>query len=45
MLSWAVDLVVDGRSPGDIKQGVTTEIFGEGDTMAPLNEEMKNAHE
>src|SRR5262245_20797701 len=34
MLSWAVDdLVVDGRSLGDIKQGVTTEIFGEGDSM------------
>src|SRR5262245_8522447 len=33
MLSWAVeDLVVDGRSMGDIKQGVTTEIFGEGDS-------------
>ena len=34
MLSWAVDdLVVDGRSLGDIKQGVTTEIFGEGGAM------------
>ncbi|MGH9768256.1 MAG: N-acyl-D-amino-acid deacylase family protein, partial [Blastocatellia bacterium] len=42
MLSWAVDdLVVDGRSMGDIKQGVTTEIFGEGDSMGPLNDEMK----
>lgn len=42
MLSWAVDdLIVDGRSMGDIKQGVTTEIFGEGDSMGPLNEEMK----
>lgn len=42
MLSWAVeDLVVDGRSLGDIKQGVTTEIFGEGDSMGPLNGEMK----
>jgi N-acyl-D-amino-acid deacylase len=42
MLSWAVDdLVVDGRSLGDIKQGVTTEIFGEGDSMGPLNDEMK----
>src|SRR5262249_60588392 len=35
------DLVVDGRSLGDIKQGVTTEIFGEGDSMGPLNDEMK----
>ncbi|HEX8999276.1 MAG TPA: D-aminoacylase [Blastocatellia bacterium] len=42
MLSWAVDdLIIDGRSLGDIKQGVTTEIFGEGDSMGPLNEEMK----
>ncbi len=42
MLSWAVDdLVVDGRSMGDIKQGVTTEIFGEGDSMGPLTDEMK----
>ncbi|MBP6824353.1 MAG: D-aminoacylase [Acidobacteria bacterium] len=41
MLSWAVDdLVIDGRSMGDIKQGVTTEIFGEGSSMGPLNEEM-----
>ncbi len=42
MLSWAVDdLIIDGRSMGDIKQGVTTEIFGEGDSMGPLTEEMK----
>ncbi|MCI0390381.1 MAG: D-aminoacylase [Acidobacteria bacterium] len=42
MLSWAVDdLIEDGRSIGDIKQGVTTEIFGEGDSMGPLTEEMK----
>jgi N-acyl-D-amino-acid deacylase len=42
MLSWAVDdLIVDGRSMGDIRQGVTTEIFGEGDSMGPLTEEMK----
>jgi N-acyl-D-amino-acid deacylase len=32
---------VDGRSQGDIRQGVTTEIFGEGSSMGPLNEEMK----
>ena len=42
MLSWAVtSLIADGRSMGDIKQGVTTEIFGEGDSMGPLNEKMK----
>ncbi len=42
MLSWSVDsLIVDGRSMGEIKQGVTTQIFGEGDSMGPLNEEMR----
>jgi N-acyl-D-amino-acid deacylase len=42
MLSWAVDdLIADGRSQGDIRQGVTTEIFGEGDSMGPLSDEMK----
>ena len=42
MLSWAVDdLIVDGRSQGDIRQGVTTEIFGEGDSMGPLTGEMR----
>jgi N-acyl-D-amino-acid deacylase len=42
MLSWSVDsLVADGRSQGEIRQGVTTEIFGEGDSMGPLTEEMK----
>ena len=42
MLSWAtVSLLVDGRSQGDIRQGVTTEIFGEGSSMGPVNEEMK----
>ncbi len=42
MLSWAVDdLIMDGRSQGDIRQGVTTEIFGEGDSMGPLTPEMK----
>jgi N-acyl-D-amino-acid deacylase len=47
MLSWATEsLLVDGRSQGDIRQGVTTEIFGEGSSMGPLNDEMKKrAHE
>jgi N-acyl-D-amino-acid deacylase len=47
MLSWATEsLLVDGRSQGDIRQGVTTEIFGEGSSMGPLNDEMKTrAHE
>ena len=42
MLSWAVDsLIADGRSQGDIRQGVTLEIFGEGSSMGPLNDAMK----
>jgi len=42
MLSWATDtLIADGRSQSDIRQGVTTEIFGEGWSMGPLNDEMK----
>lgn len=42
MLSWAVeDLIQDGRSQGDIRQGVTLEVFGEGASMGPLNEAMK----
>src|SRR5262249_49333032 len=42
MLSWApVSLIHDRRSQSDIRQGVTTEIFGEGSSMGPLNEEMR----
>jgi N-acyl-D-amino-acid deacylase len=42
MLSWATEaLLVDGRSLGDIRQGVTLEIFGEGSSMGPLNDRMK----
>ncbi len=42
MLSWATDsLLADGRSQGDIRQGVTLEIFGEGSSMGPLNDAMK----
>jgi N-acyl-D-amino-acid deacylase len=43
MLSWAnYSLLNDGRSISDIKQGVTLEIFGEGSSMGPLNEEMRD---
>jgi N-acyl-D-amino-acid deacylase len=42
MLSWSVvSLIADGRSQSDIRQGVTTEIFGEGTSMGPLNDDMK----
>ena len=42
MLSWATDnLIEDGRSQSDIRQGVTLEVMGEGWSMGPLNEMMK----
>lgn len=42
MLSWSTEsLLVDGRSQGEIRQGVTTQIFGEGDSMGPLTVEMR----
>ncbi len=42
MLSWAVEsLIVDGRGQSDLRQGVTLEVFGEGDSLGPLNPEMK----
>ena len=44
MLSWAPDsLYLDGRSLSDIKQGVTLEVFGEGDSLGPLNAEIRAA--
>ena len=42
MLSWAPDsLFVDGRSMSDIKQGVTLEVFGEGESLGPLTPAMR----
>jgi N-acyl-D-amino-acid deacylase len=42
MLSWSVDsLIADGRSQGEVRQGVTTQIFGEGFSMGPLNDALK----
>jgi len=42
MLSWSDEsLLVDGRSQSEIRQGVTLEVFGEGSSMGPLNEKMK----
>jgi N-acyl-D-amino-acid deacylase len=42
MLSWSTEsLLVDGRAQGGIRQGVTTEIMGEGSSMGPLSPEMK----
>jgi N-acyl-D-amino-acid deacylase len=42
MLSWATDsLIADGRSQSEIRQGVTTEIMGEGDSMGPVNDRVR----
>ncbi len=42
MLSWAVgSLIEDGRSQGDIRQGVTLEVFGEGISYGPVNERVE----
>ncbi len=42
MLSWSVEsLIEDGKSQGDIRQGVTLEVMGEGDSWGPWNESMK----
>jgi N-acyl-D-amino-acid deacylase len=42
MLSWAnVSLIHDGRSQSDIRQGVTLEVMGEGWSMGPWNDKMK----
>src|SRR2546429_5433470 len=42
MLSWSNEsLIQDGRSESEIRQGVTTEIMGEGESMGPLNDRMK----
>lgn len=42
MLSWSTEsLLVDPRSLGELKQGVTTQIMGEGWSMGPLSDTMK----
>ena len=42
MLSWSTEsLIADGNSQGELRQGVTTEIMGEGDSMGPLTPTMK----
>ena len=42
VLSWAAEtLIEDGRSQGNIRQGVTLEVFGEGESMGPLSPESR----
>jgi N-acyl-D-amino-acid deacylase len=44
VLSWAAEtLLEDGRSQGNIRQGVTVEVFGEGESMGPLSPESRDA--
>jgi len=42
MMSGEETLMADGRSQSDIRQGVTLEIFGEGESMGPLTPEMRD---
>ena len=42
MLSWSTDsLIVDGKSQSELRQGITTQIFGEGFSMGPLNDKLR----
>jgi N-acyl-D-aspartate/D-glutamate deacylase len=42
MLSWSTDsLLVDGRGQSEIRQGVTTQIMGEGNSWGPVNAAIK----
>ncbi len=42
MLSWSNEsLLIDGRGQGELRQGVTLEVMGEGDSMGPLTPAMK----
>src|ERR1700730_15061205 len=39
MLSWSNEsLIQDGKSQSEIRQGVTTEIMGEGESMGTVND-------
>jgi len=43
MLSWSNEsLILDGRSESELRQGVTLEVMGEGESMGPLNAKMKD---
>jgi N-acyl-D-amino-acid deacylase len=42
MLSWSTDsLLVDGRGQSEVRQGVTTQIMGEGSSWGPVNAAIK----
>jgi N-acyl-D-amino-acid deacylase len=43
MLSWSNEsLLIDGRGQGELRQGVTLEVMGEGESMGPLTAAMKD---
>jgi N-acyl-D-amino-acid deacylase len=41
MMSGETGLFADGRGLSDLRQGVTLEIFGEGESLGPVNEAMR----
>jgi N-acyl-D-amino-acid deacylase len=42
MLSWSNEsLLIDGRGQGELRQGVTLQVMGEGESMGPLTAQMK----
>ena len=42
MLSWSTDaFMADGRGQSEVRQGVTTQIMGEGSSMGPVDDRMK----
>src|SRR5262249_50259448 len=42
VLSWSNEsLLADGRGQGEVRQGVTTQIMGEGWSMGPVNDAIK----
>jgi N-acyl-D-amino-acid deacylase len=44
MMSGEAGLFGDGRSQSDIRQGVTLEIFGEGESMGPMTDAMRDEY-
>ena len=45
LMSGPETLFADGKSQGDLRQGVTLEVFGEGESMGPLTPEMRKYFE
>ncbi|HEY8571103.1 D-aminoacylase [Phenylobacterium sp.] len=46
MLSWSTDsLMADGRGLSELKQGVTLQVMGEGDSMGPFTPAMQRNYE